>query len=122
MSLKIAIPKETAEFERRVAASPETVKKLADLGALIMIESGAGEGASIPDESFKDAGATIAKGQDDLYKNADVILKVQAPDEKEIDRIPKNALLIALLTPYTNSELIKTLANSGVNAFSMEFF
>ena len=120
MSLKIAIPKETADFERRVAVSPETVKKLVDFGALIMVENNAGEGASIPDEHFKKAGATIAKGKDDLYKNADIILKVQAPNESEIGRIPKNALLIASLAPYANEDLLQALAKNSITAFAME--
>ena len=80
MGLKIAVPKETAQDEKRVAVSPDTVKKLCDLNVLVMIESDAGDGASISDDMFKDAGATIAKGQDDLYKSADIVLRVQAPN------------------------------------------
>lgn len=120
MGLKISIPKETAEFERRVAVSADTVKKLTDLGALVMIESGAGDGASIPDAAFKAAGASIAKGHADLFKSADIILKVQAPDEAILSQIPKGALLVAMLAPYANEALIKALAKNGVNAFSME--
>ncbi len=120
MGLKIAVLKETAEFEKRVAVSVETVKKLSNLGALIMIESGAGEGASVPDDAFKEAGATIAKGQADLYKGANIILKVQAPNDEELGRLPKGALLIAMLAPYTNGDLVKMLAKNGVDGFSME--
>lgn len=120
MGLKIAVPKETTEFEKRVAVSVETVKKLKDLGALIMIESGAGESASISDEAFKKAGATIAKGAADLYKNANIILKVQAPNDGELGQVPKGALLIAMLAPYANADLIKALAKNGVDGFSME--
>lgn len=120
MGLKIVIPKETAEFERRVAVSVDTVKKLKDTGALIMIEAGAGDGASVPDDAFKAAGATIAKGQKDLYKGANIILKVQAPNDDELAQYPKGALLIAMLAPYANEALIKDLAKSGIDAFSME--
>lgn len=120
MGLKISIPKETVAYEKRVAASVDTVKKLTDLGALVMIESGAGDGASIPDDAFKAAGATIAKGQDDLYKSSDIVLRVQGPDEKELDALPKGALLIAMLAPYANEDLIKTLAKNGIDAFAME--
>jgi NAD(P) transhydrogenase subunit alpha len=120
VGLKIAVPKETAEHEKRVAVSAETVKKLSDSGVLVMIESGAGAGAAICDEAFKAAGAKIAKGADDLYKGADIVLRVQAPDEGELGRIPKGALLIAMLSPYTNGALIHALAKSGVDAFAME--
>ena len=120
MGLKIAIPKETAANEKRVAASAETVKKLKDMGALVMIESGAGEAASITDETYKASGGTISKGLEDLYKNADIVLKVQAPNENELKSIPKGALLIALLAPYSNADLVSNLARAGINAFAME--
>lgn len=120
MGLKISIPKETAAHEKRVAVSVDTVKKLADLGTLVMIESGAGAGASVPDDAFKKAGATIAKGQADLYKNADIVLKVQGPSDQELESIPKGALLIAMLAPYANEDLIKALAKNGIDAFAME--
>lgn len=120
MGLKIAIPKERADHERRVAVSVETVKKLTALGALVMIESGAGEGASVPDSAFKDAGATIAKGEADLYKQANIVLKVQGPSDSELEKLPKGCLLIAMLAPYANEALIKELAKNGIDAFSME--
>ena len=120
MSLKIIVPKESNPHESRVAASVETVKKLTALGALVMIESGAGEGASIPDEQFKAAGATIAKGSADLYKNANIVLRVIAPNDEELKLIPKGALLIAMLAPYANADLIAALAKNGIDAFSME--
>lgn len=120
MGLKITIPKETAPFEKRVAVSVDTVKKLSDMGALVMIESNAGKGAAISDELFKTAGATIAKGEADLYKNANIVLKVQAPSDEELAQIPKGALLIAMLAPYGHEDLIQTLAKSGIDAFAME--
>ncbi len=120
MGLKIAIPKERAEYEKRVAVSVETVKKLTALGALVMIEKDAGAGASVPDDVFKDAGATIAKGEADLYKSADIVLKVQAPSDAELAKLDKDTLLIAMLAPYANENLIKELAKKGIDAFSME--
>ena len=120
MGLKIIIPKESAKFEKRVAASVDSVKKLCDLGALVMVESGAGEGASITDDAYKAAGATIAKGQADLYKGANIVLRVQAPSKEELAHIPKGALLIGMLTPYANTDLIKAYAQGGIDAFSME--
>jgi len=120
VGLKIAIPKERAEYEKRVAVSVDTVKKLTGLGALVMIESGAGEGASVTDQMFKDAGATIAKGEADLYKSAHVVLKVQGPSDDELGKLDKGTLLIAMLAPYANAELISALAKKGIDAFSME--
>ena len=120
MGLKIAVPKETQKHEKRVAVSPDTVKKLVELGALVMIEKGAGDGADIPDDDFKSAGGTIAKGQSDLYKNADIILKVQGPDDDEVEKLSKGALLIAMLAPFNNEDLIQSLAKAGVDSFAME--
>lgn len=120
MGLKIAIAKETAANEKRVAASPETVKKLTDMGALVMIESGAGGAAAFTDDAYKASGAKISKGLDDLYKGADIVLKVQAPSDEELKRIPKGALLIGLLAPFNNADLIPALAKAGVDAFAME--
>ena len=122
MGLKIIVPKESNPHESRVAASVDTVKKLVDLGALVMIESGAGNGASIPDDHFKKAGATIAKGTADLYKSTNIVLRVSAPndDELKLKLIPKGALLIGMLAPYANADLIDALAKNGIDAFSME--
>lgn len=120
MGLKIAVLKETAEFEGRVAASPETVKKLTALGAAVTIDHNAGATASIPDDLFKAAGAKIAKSAEDALKSADIVLKVQGPTADEISHMKKGALLIALLAPYNNQDLIGDLANAGIDAFSME--
>lgn len=120
VGLKIAVLKETAEFEGRVAASPETVKKLTALGAAVTIDHNAGATASIPDDLFKAAGAKIAKSAEDALKSADIVLKVQGPTADEISHMKKGALLIALLAPYNNQDLIGDLANAGIDAFSME--
>ncbi len=121
MELKISIPKESAEHERRVAASPETVKKLVDLNAQITIESGAGIHATYTDDAYKEAGAKIAKNFTDTVKGADIILKVQAPSGDEITDIKEGALLIAMLAPHTNKTILKECAKKDINAFSMEF-
>lgn len=120
MGLKITVPKESTLDEKRVAVSPESVKKLTTLGCMVMIESGAGVAASISDDAFKAAGGIIAKGQADLYKGADIILRVQAPNDKELSAIPKGALLIGMLAPYANTELAGALSKAGIDSFSME--
>lgn len=121
MGLKISIPKETAAYEKRVAASPETVKKLIALDCAITIESGAGLFAAYTDDAYKNAGATIAKNFADTVKNADIVLKVQAPDVEEIKSIAKGTLLIAMLAPFANKDILKDCAAHDINSFSMEF-
>lgn len=120
MGLKVAIPKEIAEFETRVAGSPESVKKLIALGCNINVESGAGEGADIPDSAFEEAGAVIVKTAGEAYKGADIVLKVQAPSDDEIKMIPKASLLVGMLSPYGNTKLLEALAAAHITAFSME--
>lgn len=120
MSLRIAVPKTTAAHERRAAASPDTVKKLAGMGCTVTIEAGAGTESAITDEMFKEAGAKIAKNAADTLKNADIVLCVQAPSEEELKQVPKGAILIGMLAPYNNSALNKSYAKTGVTALSME--
>lgn len=120
MALKIAVPKTTTAGEARVAASPETVKKLVDLGCEICIESGAGVNASVTDEMFKEAGAKIVKTATEACKGTDIVLSVQPPKETEIADMPKGALLICMMNPHNNGALIKKLAVANVNVFAME--
>lgn len=117
--MKIAIARETLPSEARVAASPETVKKLITLGAAVAVESGAGVAAAMTDDMFKAAGAVIASGAD-VYKDADVILRVRHPANAEIQKMKKGAVLLGLLAPYQEKEALKALAAQGVTAFSME--
>lgn len=121
MGLHIAIPKETAENEKRVAVSPDTAKKLIALDCTVTIESDAGLNADYTDESYKNAGANIVKSFETTVKNADIILKVQAPDQKELGYIKKGALLIAMLAPHSKQSILKECAKVGINTFSMEF-
>jgi len=121
VGIKISIPKETAENERRVAASPESVKKLVKLDCVVTIESNAGKASAFSDAIYKDAGAKIVKSFADTVKGADIILKVQAPSTNEIKDIPKDSLLIAMLAPFVNKSILKDLAKAKIDAFSMEF-
>ena len=116
----IGIPAEILDGETRVAATPETVKKFSANGThVVLIQSGAGAGASITDESFKEAGATIINGTEELYRLSQIVLKVQAPDSSELKMIRKDAVLLGLLSPH-NTEGIASLAAHGLTAFSME--
>ncbi len=118
MGLKVAILKETASGERRVAATPETVRKLKALGCDVTLETGAGAGSSLPDALYKDAGATITSNAGEAVKGAGILLCVQPPaDTKAIE---KGTLLVGTLNPYQNGALISGLAAQGVDAFAME--
>jgi NAD(P) transhydrogenase subunit alpha len=113
--VKVGVPKEIAENERRVALVPEVVKRLAANEIGVVVESGAGAGALLPDELFIEAGAEIG----DPW-SADVVAKVAVPTEDEIGRLGRDSVLIGFLQPLTRPELAQKLADAGVTAFAME--
>ena len=116
----IGIPAEILDGETRVAATPETVKKLLANGShVVLVQSGAGTSASITDENFREAGATIVNDAAELYKQSQIVLKVRAPDSSELKMIRKDAVLLGLLSPH-QAEGIASLASHGLTAFSME--
>src|SRR5215208_7813056 len=108
--MKIGVPKETAQGERRVALVPDVVKTLAAKEIEVAVEAGAGEGASHPDAEFTDAGAKVG---DDVW-GADVVLKVRPPTDEEVGRLRQGQILIGFLEPLTNGELARSLASKGV--------
>ncbi len=119
--MKIAVLKETEEFEARVAATPETVKKLLALGATsISVEQGAGEKASYLDTAFTAAGATIAKDAAAAIANADIILTVQGLSPALAKAAKKNAILLGILAPFDNASALKDYAAAGLSAFALE--
>jgi NAD(P) transhydrogenase subunit alpha len=118
--MKIAIPKERRAHEARVAASPETVKKLVDLGCEVTVEKGAGVAAAITDEAFKQAGATIAKDEKTALGKAAVVLKVQGPQADEMALLEQGAILVSILDPFRAGDEIEALAATGVTAFAMD--
>ena len=121
MGIQLAIPKETKDNEKRVAASPDTIKKYVTNGANVTVQSGAGEAAAFTDEAYKKAGAKITKSYSDTVKGANVVLKVQAPTAEELKDIAKGTLLIAMLAPFANKDILDACAKAGIDAFSMEF-
>jgi NAD(P) transhydrogenase subunit alpha len=116
----IAIPKERRADETRVAATPETVKKLKGLGLDVVIEKDAGRAANFADADYQAAGANIAADEATALGNADIVLKVRGPDEAEIAQLKRGAILVALLAPASEKETIAKLAQAGVSAFAME--
>ncbi len=122
MTLTIAIRKETAKGENRVAATPETVRKFVALGCDVVVEKGAGIASQIPDDAFKAAGASIAKDGSSLYKGADIVLSVNAPEADNVAAMKKGALLMAHLAPFAADfeERQKAYTKQGITAFSLE--
>ncbi len=118
--MKIAIPSEIDEGEPRVAATPDTIKKLKGLGADVVIEAGAGVASGVLDSEFEAAGATIARTKADVLKDADMVLRVRRPSTAEMALYKKGALVIAIMDPYGNEAALSELANAGVTAFAME--
>ena len=119
--MNLAVLKERRAGEARVAATPETVKKLKALGVAVTVETGAGEKACMGDAEYAAAGATIAPDAATALKDADIVLKVRAPEPAEIAATKSGAVLIGLLAPHTEKDAIAALVTRGVIAFAMEF-
>jgi H+-translocating NAD(P) transhydrogenase subunit alpha len=115
--MRIAVARELEPGETRVAATPETVKKMKALGADVAVEPGAGANAGIPDAEFTTAGAAVASG---AVKDADVVLKVRRPAPSELSGYKRGALVIAMMDPYGQDAAVQDMANAGIAAFAME--
>jgi NAD(P) transhydrogenase subunit alpha len=117
--MKVAVVRETSPGERRVALVPEAVTKLRAAGFEILLQSGAGDGAWLNDDSFGEAGASIV-GRAEALAAADVVLMVGKPDEATISALRKGQAVVGLLAPLTDPALTSRLAQSGVTAISMD--
>lgn len=115
--MKVGIPSEIREFEQRVAATPETVKKMIALGSEVMVQKGAGVGANIPDAAFEKAGAQLVAAKDIFA--CPLILKVRAPEAKELKGMKKGTVLIGMLEPF-NEAGKAAMAKQGLTAFALE--
>ena len=119
--MKIGVPKETRAGETRVAATPETVKKLTQGGRnTVLVQAGAGEGASATDAQFAEAGATVVPTAADVYGQAELILKVRTPEVLETAQLKSGTVLLGLLEPF-HGEGIAALAQRGVTGFALEW-
>src|SRR5262245_7881659 len=117
--MKIGVPKETVEGERRVALVPDVVKSLAANEKIdVVVEKAAGEAAGHPDSQYEEAGGEVVEG--DVTWGADVVLCVAAPTPDEIGRLKPGQVLISHLSPWTAAETNKALAAAGVTSFAME--
>jgi NAD(P) transhydrogenase subunit alpha len=124
--MKMGVPRERRPGERRVAASPDTVKRLLGQGVDVLVETGAGAGSRIADQAYADAGAGLEKDVAALYRQADLVLKVRRPltaGEGELDEMAllrSGQVLIGMLNPYQNREQVEAYATAGVTAFALE--
>ncbi len=115
--MRIAVAREVDPAEARVAATPETVKKMQGLGADVVVEPGAGTKSGIPDAEFAAAGASVREG---AAADADIVLKVRRPAAAELAGYRKGALVIAIMDPYGQEAALRAIADAGVTAFAME--
>jgi NAD(P) transhydrogenase subunit alpha len=118
--MKIAVPKEVAPGERRVALTPDAAAALVKSGLAVVVERGAGEGAFHADAAFEAAGARIVPDATALLADADVVVKVQKPGLDEVDRLREGTVLIAFLQALTSPELVQRLATRRITSFGME--
>lgn len=118
--MKIAVVKEVRAAERRVAATPETIRKLKGLGFDLAVEAGAGAQSYIADADYEAAGAQVGD-RAAVLAGANIILKVQGPEADELAGYPRGAVLAASLNPYQNRELMQAYAEAGLTAMAMEF-
>ena len=116
----VAVCRERADGERRVALTPDEVKRLSEAGAHVRVERGAGTAAGYPDESYALNGADLVADADAALAGADVVLRVAPPSEDEIAILPANALLISYLRPLERPETIQALAARGLSALAVE--
>ncbi len=118
--LQIAVPKETATHEKRVALSPAAVSQLIKNEHRVLIEKGAGEASNFLDQDYTDAGATIATNRKDVFSKTDLLLAVQTPSDDEISQMKKGSTLICFLWALQHPELVEKLKNLGITALGMD--
>lgn len=118
--LQIAVPKESAAHENRVALSPVATSQLIKNEHKVLIEKGAGEASNFLDQDYTDAGATIAKNRKDLFSQADLVLAVQTPSDDDLNLMKKGSTLICFLWALQHPELVRKLISLGITALGMD--
>lgn len=118
--MKVGVAKEIVAGEHRVALVPDAAGRLAPFGVELLVEAGAGEGASFLDAAYADAGARIVADAAALYAEADLVAKVQKPEPGEVAMLRSGQALVAFLQPLVNVELVRSIAGRGATAFSMD--
>jgi len=118
--MKIAVPRETAEGETRVALTPQAVAQIAADGNQVLVQAGAGERSFIGDEAFREAGGTMVPDAAALYRDAEMVLRVGRPSDDEIKQLKAGTVLIGTLGTLSNPQLAQALADAGITAISMD--
>ena len=118
--MQIGIPKETHPGENRVPIIPDTVKKLCQLGAEVLIEGGLGLGSGFRDKEYTEAGANISPDRTALFSNSDILLRLRKPDLSEVALMKSGCIHISYLHPFNEQELVQALKERGVTSLSME--
>ncbi|MDJ0747963.1 MAG: Re/Si-specific NAD(P)(+) transhydrogenase subunit alpha [Woeseiaceae bacterium] len=118
--MRIGVPKEVYEGEQRVATTPEVAGQLMKLGFEVAVESGAGRASSFSDAAYQDAGCDVISTADGLWSQADLVLKVRAPNDEEAARLRADQALISFIWPAQNPELLETLTKSGATVMAMD--
>lgn len=118
--MRLAVPRETKERENRVALTPDVVQSLVKAGFECAVESGAGDNSYLADSKYAAAGAQIVADKQQLYANADVVLRVNAPSPAEIALMKRDAVLISFMWAATSPELVAACEKQGISAFSMD--
>lgn len=121
MAVAIAVTRERREGETRCAVTPETVRKLADLGATVTVEAGTGLGSSIPDDDYVVAGASVKPDLSAALAGVDILLKVRGPTASEISALKPGAVVVSLLDAWRDKATVEALRGAGATAFAMEF-
>ena len=118
--MKIGVPKETFEGEKRVALTPQSAQALKKLGYDCIVEAGAGAAARFSDETYREAGVTVVPNAAELWEEADVVAKIRPPEASELDLSHPGQILISFLYPAQNTELLESLKEKGVTALAMD--
>ena len=120
MPVRLVVPREVADGERRVALVPEVVQRLAKSGAEVVVEAGAGVAAGYPDELYAAAGARVEPDRARLFAGAQIVLKVQAPTIEEIGALAAGTIVIALMNPSRNLDRVAKLRDARVTSYALE--
>src|SRR5580765_7577098 len=118
--MRIAVPRETAAGERRVALVPESIKKLIQAGYEVAVEAGAGDAAGFPDTTYQEAGAALESDRRTLVGSADLLLKVTAPTADEVAAMKSGAIYLGSLMPLRHLDAVRALAAKNATAFATD--
>ena len=116
----VSVPKESAAGEHRVSVTPDVAKRLANQGIEVRVEAGAGELAAYPDTAYADVGATVTADAGGIWSEADIVVTVQKPTSEQLGRIKSGALLIGVLQPLIDHDLVRAMANQKITSMSLD--